>query len=216
MATWTSLTPEYRLTTLMNLSLVLLTLFLSAVRAKISITSPENNETAKAAFETLFSKVNCDKIRKCGDLLKTESQASFRSCIKALRTPKIFEKHLWDLENDDFAANYGIAFSGTMSDIIAKVSDEVEKSCSHVDPNTFDQVTYDKIIQENRQPSATNTYTNNDDNRTNYNSFSLDWLHFMLIIIIVVLFFGGALYYLNDRRSVQINRKLVNDLSEKI
>lgn len=209
----------------MNFQPLILAL-ISAVSAKISIISPEKNETAKKAFDILFSKFDIDRVRGCGTNLSSKmafSQASYRRCIKGLNTPKIFEKHLLDLKAEDFDAEYGIAFSGTMSDIIEKVSKELETTCSHLDPNAVDEAAYDEIIKENCQ---VNNYSDNDiDNndidfkkkKTIGPSFTLDALHMVFILVILVLVFGAAaIYYLNDRRSVKINRKLVNNLSEKI
>ena len=209
----------------MNVITIFLALFLSVVSAKISITYPENNETAKQALENLMSKFKINDIRSCGKYLSGKSpnsQATYVSCIKSLNNPKIFEKHLLELKNEDFAANGGIAFSGTISDVIAKVSKELETICSHIDPNTFDKPFHDKIINENRNSNSfSSIFINSNQNTSsssNESSFELDTLHMILILIILVLAFGGTIFYLNDRRSVNINRKLINDfdLSEKI
>lgn len=202
-------------------------MFFSVVSAKICITYPENNETAKRVFETLFSNIRILEISKCGTILsdsKPKSEFSlYESCIKTLNTPIIFEKHLLKLKNEDFDAEHRIAFSGTMSDIIAKVSKELEVICAHIDPNTFDTTFHDKIINENWHHSnrfSSNSNRSNSNPSTssssNYASFELDAFHMMLILIILILTFGVAIYYLNDQRSVKINRKLVNDLNDKI
>jgi hypothetical protein len=108
-----------------------------------------------------------------------------------------------------------------MSDIIEKVSKELETTCSHLDPNAVDEAAYDEIIKENCQ---VNNYSDIDNNDVDFKkkktigpSFTLDALDMVFILVILVLVFGAAaIYYLNDRRSVKINRKLFNNLSEKI
>jgi hypothetical protein len=147
----------------MNFLSLLFALILSAVKARIVLTYPENNETAKKAFVMLFSKFDIDRIRDCGDKLSV-SQDSYKKCIKDLNIPKIFEKHLIDLKMDDFFAEYGVILTGIMSDIIEKVSKELETTCSHLDPKNVDEAAYNKIIDDNWQgPKVTIDISNSND-----------------------------------------------------
>jgi hypothetical protein len=67
----------------MNFLPLLFALILSAVKARILLTYPENNETAKKAFVMLFSKFDIDRIRDCGDKLSVShvDEAAYNKII---------------------------------------------------------------------------------------------------------------------------------------
>lgn len=208
----------------MNFLILALGLFLSSAVARITITYPENNVTARKAFDTLFSKLSVQNVQKCGEHLwekRPDNYIVYSNCIKALNVPKIFEDKFLKLSNTNFDGD-GIEFCGTMSSIYEQVSKELEVACSGLDKDKFDQAAYDKIMSENNISGDTfNSHnSSSDEDDPNVHSpakgFKMDFLHLILIFVIFLLLSGAVIYYLNTAKSVKVNRKLVNEIAEKV
>ena len=138
----------------------------------------------------------------------------YKSCIKGLRTPKIFEDKFLPLNMSDFFQNYenGHDSCKVMSDIIAKVSEELENT-SGLDPNAIDQAAVDRIIRENETFGEPFDYSSLENTKKSL-TFELDPPKICFLTIVLVLSIAGIMFFWRERMAKKADEESVQQFSK--